>query len=477
MFNNCDEFDNPGWCPDGEKDKHPFDKKPRAAKDYRPWSVRRLSPRNKPQAMHLRKLFTSLVLYFLFLVSPSEAWQTEPDIPSNSVRPDYSIPIVDLNNESEFHTVVAKDLDHSNQYLGHPTTVLMDDGNTIMAAFPTGHGRGKLRFRRSRDAGKTWQAMKAPNVDLQETPTLFKTVKPDGKTRIVLTTCVPKTGEFRWMVSDDEGMSWSEIQSIDLELKRGIIVALASLWQVRDVNTGQPIHRWRGIFHDYGFDNYTIDLTYEKNAQALGGWETVWSAARKIEFATPEGLNRARSAQLCEAGLVRSPDGKEIALLFRPQAKKTNAMISFSGDEGVSWSDPTELAGSLTGERHVGRYAPDGRLLVCFRDYSPLNPGNPTHADWVGWVGRWEDLKNGTEGEYRIRLKDNFGNSTNNNVGDCGYTAIELAGDTFVCTSYGHWELAKGQMDPNGKGRSPFIISTRFRLQDLEKPSRSFLKQ
>jgi hypothetical protein len=431
--------------------------------------------------MNIRTLKTKALLICLAMISvtPLNAQHTKDESTDaqRDKRHDYSIPVIDLNDESKFHSIVAKDLDRANQYLGHPTTVLLDDGKTIIAAFPTGHGRGELRFRRSRDAGKTWQAMKAPDVDLHETPTLFKTARPDGKTRIVLTTCVPKTGEFRWMVSDDEGMSWSEMQSKDLGLKRGIIVALASLWQVRDLKTAQPIHQWRGVFHDFAFDNYMIDLTYESDANAYGGWRTNWSAAKKIEYATLAGLKRARSAQLCEAGMVRSPNGRQIALLFRPQAKKTNAMISFSSDDGVSWTDPTQLAGSLTGERHVGRYAPDGRLLVCFRDYSPLNPDNPTHADWVGWVGRWEDLKNGTEGEYRIRLKDNFGNSTNNNVGDCGYTAIELVGETFVCTSYGHWELAEGQKSPNGKGRSPFIIATRFQLQDIENSSRIRLRK
>jgi hypothetical protein len=379
-------------------------------------------------------------------------------------RRDYSIPVLDLTDRPEFHTVVAKDLDRPQQYLGHPSTVLLDDQRTILAAFPTGHGRGALRLRRSADGGSHWTSDPDPGVDLAEVPTLFRTVLPDGRTRIVLVTCVPAAGELRWMDSDDQGVTWSPLKSQNLGLARGIIVALASLWRVSDAD-----FTWRGVFHDYQYDNYTIDLTFQRDEQDPSRWATTFGNLRRIEFATPVGLARSRAAQLCEAGVVRSPDGAQIALLFRPQRKQTNAMISLSDDEGVTWGDPRELPGSLTGERHVATYAADGRLLVTFRDYSPLNPGNLTHADWVAWVGTWDDLATGQEGQYRVRLKDNYGNSTNRNVGDCGYAGVELLPDgTFVCTSYGHWELAAGEAHPAGRGRPPFIIATRFKLEQLD---------
>ncbi|MCA9080182.1 MAG: exo-alpha-sialidase [Planctomycetaceae bacterium] len=384
-------------------------------------------------------------------------------------RRDYGIPVLDLSGLPQFHTIVAKDLDQENQYLGHPTTVLLDDHKSILAAFPTGHGGGDLRLMRSTDGGHTWARQSlSPEVRLHEVPTLFSTQLPNGKTRLVLVTCVPRTGEFQWMDSDDQGISWSPLRTQDLGLKNGIIVSLASMWRVHDP-AGEPTHTWRGVFHDFRYENYTIDLSFQQNPAAHNGWETTWNGLRRIEFTTPAGLDRSRAAQLCEAGAIRSPDGSQLALLFRPQRKRTNAMISLSNDEGLTWSDPQELSGSLTGERHVARYAPDGRLLITFRDYSPLHPGNPTHADWVGWVGRWEDLVGQGEGQYRIRMQDNYGNSTNNNVGDCGYAGIELLPDeTFVCTSYGHWELAPGEMHPNGRGRAPYIITTRFRLPELD---------
>ena len=92
----------------------------------------------------------------------------------NPPRRDYSIPVLDLNDLPEFHTVVARDIDNPNQYLGHPSTVLLDDGRSILTAFPTAHGRGKLRMRLSRDGGLNWGAVETPDIDLHEVPTLFK---------------------------------------------------------------------------------------------------------------------------------------------------------------------------------------------------------------------------------------------------------------------------------------------------------------
>lgn len=36
-----------------------------------------------------------------------------------------------------------------------------------------------------------------------------------------------------------------------------------------------------------------------------------------------------------------------------------------------------------------------------------MAPGSPTRGDWVGWVGTYDDLVAGREGQYRVRLMDN----------------------------------------------------------------------
>src|SRR5690606_20622756 len=139
---------------------------------------------------------------------------------------------------------------------------------------------------------------------------------------------------------------------------QGMIVALASLWPI----PGDE-RRWRGVFHDFGFDNYTVDLTLGNGE----GTPCVFGDLRRIEFASEQGRAAARQAGLCEAGLVTRPDGKRIALLFRPEHRRTNAMVSFSDDFGRTWTDPRELPGSLTGHRHESVNLPDGRTMIFMR--------------------------------------------------------------------------------------------------------------
>ena len=69
--------------------------------------------------------------------------------------PGYSVPVVDLAAEPSYQVVVDRE---SGQYLGHPTTVLLEDGRTIVAVYPKGHGRGAIVLKRSKDGGRTVKA-------------------------------------------------------------------------------------------------------------------------------------------------------------------------------------------------------------------------------------------------------------------------------------------------------------------------------
>ena len=66
--------------------------------------------------------------------------------------------------------------------------------------------------------------------------------------------------------------------------------------------------------------------------------------------------------------------------------------MMLSRDEGATWTEPRELPGALTGDRHVGKYTPDDRLFISFRD---TTHESPTKGDWVGWVGTYGDVVNG----------------------------------------------------------------------------------
>ena len=158
---------------------------------------------------------------------------------------------------------------------------------------------------------------------------------------------------------------------------------------------------------------------------------------------------------LCEPGLIRSPDGKQLAVLLRENSRQRNSYVIFSNDEGQTWSEPRELPGALTGDRHTGKYAPDGRLFISFRD---TTLESATKGDWVAWVGTYDDIVKGREGQYRVRLLKNHKNDKGWDS-DCAYPGVEvLPNGTFVTTTYGHWN----------EGEPAYVVSVRLSLKELD---------
>ena len=122
----------------------------------------------------------------------------------------------------------------------------------------------------------------------------------------------------------------------------------------------------------------------------------------------------------------------------------------FSNDNGETWSEPVELPAALMGDRHCIRYTHDGRLFISFRDKCRQSP---TFNSWVGWVGTYDDIVNGREGQYRVHLMKN------RKAHDCGYSGVEvLSDDTIVATSYGHFT----------EGEPAYVMSVRFKLSELD---------
>ena len=76
----------------------------------------------------------------------------------------------------------------------------------------------------------------------------------------------------------------------------------------------------------------------------------------------------------------------------------------------------------------MGVYAPDGRLVVAFRDKAKHSP---TDGHFVAWVGSFDDIKAGRPGDYRIKLLHSHAGS------DCGYPGMEVLPDgSILATTY-----------------------------------------
>jgi photosystem II stability/assembly factor-like uncharacterized protein len=356
----------------------------------------------------------------------------------------YSIPVIDLAGDTTRQVVVDRE---PGQYLGHPTTVLLEDGRTILCVYPKGHGAGAICLKRSTDGGRTWsdrQPVPENWSTSQETPTIHCVVDASGTKRLIVFSGLYP---IRMASSEDDGQSWTPLKPIG---DFGGVVAMASVEPLRD----RPGH-YLALFHD---DGRFLHGGAGRHRQSPMGKETgVWTVYKTesddggLTWGAPVPIAVSdHGPHLCEPGLIRSPDGKQLAVLLRENSRKSNSFLITSDDEGKTWSVPRELPGALTGDRHVGKYAPDGRLFLSFRD---TTLDSATKGDWVGWVGTYDDLIQGREGQYRIRFMDN------QNAWDCAYPGVECLPDgTFVVTTYGHW----------AKDEPPYVVSVRFTLPELD---------
>lgn len=375
------------------------------------------------------RLYLALMLSLICCIGCTEEERlTEKHAPVNK---GYLIPLVDLADQTDRQVIVDRE---AGQYLGHPTTALMEDGKTIFAVYPKGHGRGPIVMKKSLDGGLTWsERLSVPEnwATSQETPTIHRVMDTEGNRRLILFSGLYP---IRMAVSEDDGTSWSPLSPIG---DFGGIVAMSSVTRLTNGS-------YMALFHDDG--------RFFRNEGKVSGFDVYKTISTDggLTWDVPEIIAHHAEAHLCEPGIIRSPDGKQLAMLLRENSRQFNSFIMFSNDEGKTWSSPVEMQGALTGDRHVGRYAPDGRLFITFRDQATESP---TKGDWVGWVGTYQDLVEGREGAYRVRLMDNHKNA------DCAYPGLELlSGGIFVATTYGHWT----------EDEEPYIVSVRFTLDELD---------
>ena len=348
----------------------------------------------------------------------------------------YTIPIIDLAADKSRQVVVDRE---PGQYLGHPTTVLLEDGKTILCVYPKGHGKGAIQYKRSTDGGLTWSdrlAVPASWATSKETPSIHRVIDAAGKKRLIVW-----SGFYpaRLSVSEDDGATWSELKPAG---DWGGIVVMGFTEPLRS-RPGQYL----AMFHDDG--RYFTSNPKPAKPVVFTLYKT-FSKDGGLTWSEPQTVFKSSDVHLCEPGFVRSPDGRQIAVLLRENSRQRNSHVIFSEDEGQSWTQPREVAGALTGDRHTARYGPDGRLFISFRD---TTLESTTKGDWVAWVGRYEDIVANREGQYRVRLMDNH------NKWDCAYPGVEVLPDgTLVTTTYGHWE----------QGQPPYIVSVRLKLSELD---------
>ncbi len=348
--------------------------------------------------------------------------------------PAEDLPVIDISNETQRHVTIAQGTDAV--YQGHPTTLLMPDGRTMFCVWTYNHGGPCGPMARSDDGGLTWSRlddrMPPGFKGHQNCPSIYRLVSHDGQERIWVFSAQP---DMPRIVSDDGGRTWREMDPLGLRC----VMAFSSIVRLRD-------GAYLGLYHrrsdgGSGESNPSLSLHVLQTLTADGG--LTWSEPRTVAAVAGK--------KPCEPYAFRSPDGNEICCLMRENTHTGRSLMMFSRDEGQTWSQPVDTPWGLTGDRHQGTYAADGRLVVAFRDRAP---DSPSQGHFVAWVGSYDDIVSSRPGQYRIKLLHSHAGV------DCGYPGMERLPDgTIVATTY-----IKYRSGPEKHS----VVSTRFGLRELD---------
>ena len=341
-----------------------------------------------------------------------------------NAREPQKLPVVDISGETDRHVIIAQGTEKI--YQGHPTTLLMPNKKTMFCVWSRGHGGPAGPMARSDDAGLTWKRL---DDQLPENfrkhrncPSIYRMIDPKGKERIWVFSAWPKMPRI---VSEDGGKTWKEPKPLGLNC----VMTFSSVIKLKDGS-------YLGMYHQRS--PVAVLQTITKD----GG----------VTWSKPSVVADVEGKDPCEPYVLRSPDGKELCCLMRENRHKGRSLMMFSKDEAKTWSKPVDTPWGLTGDRHMGVYTKDCRLVIAFRDMARKSP---TGGHFVAWVGTYDDIRRCRRGQYRIKLLHSHAGR------DCGYPGMELLpNNTIIATTYIKYRSGKVKHS---------VISTRFKLEETDK--------
>lgn len=404
----------------------------------------------------------SLILLLVSLLLFTQSCMRHP-VGGTRISNHFGIPYLDWSQDTSRQFVVARS---AGIYYGHPTTVSTTDNSNkrvLIATYPIGgHARGQAAISVSGDGGKTWSRLPSDTAlgRIQEVPTIHKLTDAQGKERLFIFTGLYPV---RMAISEDSGESWSSFAAIG---DWGGIVTMSDIIPIKNksADPGYAPGKYVAVFHDDG-RFFKGSGKAHVNPKKFTVYRSLTNDGG-LTWSSPQVIREDTVRLICEPGIIRSPDGKELAMLLRENSRRHYSQVMFSADEGETWSAPKPVHAALTGDRHVLRYAADGRVVAVFRDYQPGKATGPTEGDFVAWVGHYDDIRNGTPGQYRIRLLDNYAGY------DGGYAGFEVFSDgSFLATTY-------IQYRPEDFGNNS-VIAVRFTLKESDKrvlPGQSLIR-
>lgn len=357
-----------------------------------------------------------------------------------------TIPTVDISGLTERQVVIAQGSASVRQ--GHANTLLLPDGKTMFVAWTYGHGGACGPLKKSTDAGRTWSGLlEVPEnwPEHENCPPLYRLVDPQGKARLFIFANRGPAGNLMYQAcSEDGGRSWSPFAASRLpsggvlgegEKPAPTVMPFTAIVPVEDGKRllGATNLRRPG---EGGRTNVVAVSRSGDGGLSWSPWEIVLDLGNPFRPSEPD--------------LIRSPDGRQLLMIMRENERSFNSWLMTSDDEGRTWSEPFQATASVSMDRHQHQYAPDGRLVIVGRDTAAKSP---TRGHFVAWVGTYEDLVKGRQGQYRVKLLPHHGG------GSAEYPSLERLPDgTLVATNSVRYR----------PGENYSVVSTRFRLEELD---------
>jgi predicted neuraminidase len=388
---------------------------------------------------------------------PRRAWESASDaMKSDWQRQRDALRHIDLSDDTQRQIVIARGSPEPGGYHAHPTTTLLADHATMFCVWNIGHGGHAGPMARSGDAGLTWtrmdQALPPNYVNFKNCPSIYRIIDPQGKERLWIFAARTLTdreahhdianrqqGFMPRIMSDDNGRSWRELPPIGGRIAKDdpfrCIMTFSSIVPLEDGSSLGMFHRGEGIGEEG-------TLQVLQSVTRDGGF--TWSKpVMACDGATLDGKHP------CEPFVFRAPDGEELCCIMRENRRTGTSLMMFSRDEATTWSRAEDTPWGLTGDRHHGITLPDGRLVIVFRNTSPLSKDK---GGFIAWVGTYDDIKRGRPGQYRVSLlktsKDGF------------YPGLHLLPDgTIVATTYTNYRKEDGGCS---------IVSVRFTIAEID---------
>lgn len=388
----------------------------------------------------MKNSFIRILLFGLFLLFDSTVYSQSGD--RFQGQREITIKTLDISSDIHRQSVIAQGTEMIRQ--GHPTAVQTAD-NTLYVMWTYGHGGPCGPLKKSEDGGQTWSnLLHVPeNWILHSNCPAFYTLKdPNGKERIISYVSRGPAGfKMYHTVSEDNGNTWSPFRQVPIADDRGTLSAeVMPFTAIVPIENGQKLLGVTNTRRPYegGYTNILVQSISEDGGLSWGHWRFI--------------LDLGNPYVPCEPEIIRSPDGKQLLMLIRENNRDFNSWIMTSENEGKTWSEPFQAPASVTMDRHQAKYADDGRLVIVGRDVAS---NSSTKGHFVAWVGSYEDLLQGKEGDYRIKLLHTHRSTEYPSL-------VKLPDGTFLAI--------------NSVGYKPqenySVVATRFKLEEIDRMHR-----